>query len=606
MNLFASGNSAEREVFMLQSAGAMENARLYDTIRRYAAEVTTLNQISQAITSTLDLHETLSIIADHAIRLLGVAAASVILYHGESGDLWFGAAAGQGAEFIRGKRLDMGHGIVNWVIQNGEPLLVQDVAEDPRFCGEWDRESGLVTRSILCVPLRTKGRIIGAIETINKVHGLFDQEDLNLLASMAASAAIAIENARLYEQARQEIVERGRVEAEIRRLYQELQDHANRLEEVVAWRTHELQVERDRTQAILEAVGEAVIVTDLEGAIRYMNPAAVELTGYTVEEAVGRNFRIWQGDQESAGPKLSTIVEARPVKREVVSRRKDGTLYDAEMTVAPLFDSCDADLLIGQVSVQRDITPVKEAERLKDEFVSNVSHELRTPLSIITLVSGNLDRLYDRLSDEKRHKMIRDIRDQAQVLSDLVGGVLEISRIEGGHTSMERQCVNLAQLARQEIDKQLPLARKKSQSLRMAGAEDVAVWGHFDQLQQVIRNLLNNAIKFTPNKGQIVCECVASTGPALSETDWPGSAKLPAGCWAALRVVDTGIGISPEELPHLYERFYRAKTQGNIPGTGLGLAIAQELIELHGGQIATASTPGEGSTFAIYLPLWEE
>jgi PAS domain S-box-containing protein len=770
-----------------QAASAIENASLYDAIRRHVAEITTLNRISQVITSILDLHETLSIIADHAIWLLDVAAASVILYDEESGDLWFGASSGEGSNFIRGKRLEVGHGIVNWVIQNGEPLIVQDAARDPRFYDAWDRESGYTTRSILCVPLQTKGQTIGAIETINKASGPFDREDLSLLTSMAASAAIAIENARLYDQSRQEIAERGRAESrlrrinralrtlgechevlvraeeeqemlrevcrilvevgghrlawvglaeagltasgrplalagygdgyldlagaigagmedgrgpaitairtqalsmvrdiraapdlpwqadalrhgcasvvalpliadgctlgvlsiygaqpdafnadeidllkelansvafglmavharaerdraedEIRRLYQELQDHANRLEETVADRTRELQVERDRTQAILEAVGEAVIVTDLEGTIRYVNPAAVELTGYKAEEVVGRSPLMWQKDQESAGSYPSAGPAARPAQREVVSRRKDGTLYDAAMTVAPLFDSHDTDRLVGHVCVQRDITPVKEAERLKDQFVSNVSHELRTPLSIITLISGNLDRLYDRLSDEKRRKMIQDIRDQAQVLNDLVGDVLEISRIESGHVSMERQRVDLAQLARKEVDKQLPLARKKSQTLRTIGAGEVAVWGNPDQLQQVIRNLLNNAIKFTPNKGQIVCECLSSSGQTLVETDWPGSANLPAGRWAALRVVDTGIGISAEELPHLYERFYRAKTQGNIPGTGLGLSIARELIELHDGQIAINSVPGKGSIFAVYLSLLEE
>jgi PAS domain S-box-containing protein len=771
-----------------QAASAIENARLYDAIRRHVAEVTTLNRISQVITSSLNLQETLSIIADHAMWLLDVAAASVNLYDRQSNYLWFGAASGEGADFIRGKRLELGHGIVNWVIQNGEPLMVQDAAKDPRWYAEWDRQSGFTTRSILCVPLRSKGRTIGAIEAINKTSGPFDREDLSLLTSMAASAAIAIENARLYEQAQNEIIERRRAESrlrqvnralrtlgechealvraeeehellrdvcrilvevgghrlawvglaakdaaasarpltsaghgsgyldlvgstwaemesghgpastavrtqapcivrniraasdfprqakaiqhgcvsaialpliasertlgvlsiyagepdafdaeeidllkelarnlafgivalhtraerdraeeEIRHLYQELQDHANRLEETVAERTRELQAERDRTQAILEAVGEAVIVTDLEGAIQYVNPAAVVLTGYTVEEAVGRSPRMWLQDQEAVGSYHSADVLAMQAQRtDVVSRRKDGKLYDAAMTVAPLFDSHEPDRLVGHVCVQRDITPIKEAERLKDQFVSNVSHELRTPLSVITLLSGNLDRLYDRLGDEKRRKMIRDIRDQGQVLNELVGDVLEISRIESGHVSMERQRVDLAQLASEETDKQLPLARKKALALHMTTVPNVAVWGNPDQLRQVIRNLLNNAIKFTPNKGQIRCECLASASQELIPADWPGSASLPAGRWAALRVVDTGVGITAEELPHLYERFYRAKTQGNIPGTGLGLSIAQELIELHDGKIAATSTPGKGSIFAIYVPLLEE
>jgi signal transduction histidine kinase len=137
------------------------------------------------------------------------------------------------------------------------------------------------------------------------------------------------------------------------------------------------------------------------------------------------------------------------------------------------------------------------------------------------------------------------------------------------------------------------------------------VYGHEVQLRQVIRNLLNNAIKYTPEGGQIHCEClILSTPPPpgslLEETIWPGQTHLPQGVWAAFRVMDTGIGISPENLPYLSEHFYRVKTQQNIRGTGLGLSIARKLVELHPGHIAVASTLGQGSIFAVYLPLLEQ
>jgi len=571
-----------------------------DAFRRRMAELTTLNEISQVITSILDLRETLGIIAEHAHWLLDAAAASVILYDRERDDLWFGAASGEGADFVKDKRLEVGQGIVNWVIEHGEPLMVPDVSQDPRFFGDWDQEMGFTTRSILCVPLSVRGQTIGAIEAINKASGSFDQEDLTLLTAMAGSAVIAIENARLYGQAQQEIAERKRVEAELRRVNQAL-------EEIVAERTRNLQAERERTQAILEAVGEAVIVTDLEGRIQYLNPAALELTGYTMEEALGQSPGSRQHDAlptqpDSLEPGSRGTIQARSM--EVVSRRKDGTLYDAVTTVAPLFDARAGGQPIGYVAVQRDITPIKEAERLKDQFVSNVSHELRTPLSVIALVSGNLDLLYDRLPDAQRRKMVREIRQHAQVLEDLVGDVLEISRIESGRIPMERQVLDLARLAREEVEKQSPLAQKKAQTLRATGIRQLSVHGNDEQLRQVIRNLVNNAIKYTPEGGRITCECATLSGGADQDL-WPDSSELPPGKWAALRVADTGIGISPADLPKIFERFYRVKTQGNIPGTGLGLSIAQELVESHGGRLAATSTLGQGSVFAIYLPLQE-
>jgi len=144
--------------------------------------------------------------------------------------------------------------------------------------------------------------------------------------------------------------------------------------------------------------------------------------------------------------------------------------------------------------------------------------------------------------------------------------------------------------------------------MQVSGLKRLNLYGNATQLRQVIRNLLNNAIKYTLEGGQIHCECLILSTPALPgnllpETAWPGQTHLPQGDWAAFRVRDTGIGISAENLPHLFERFYRVKTQQNIRGTGLGLSIAQKLVKLHAGHIAVTSTLGQGSIFAVYLPL---
>ncbi len=245
----------------------------------------------------------------------------------------------------------------------------------------------------------------------------------------------------------------------------------------------------------------------------------------------------------------------------------------------------------------------EEAERLKDRFISNVSHELRTPLSIITLLSGNLDTLYDRLDDAKRREMIRDIRSHARLLDELITSVLDISRIESGSITGVDQPIDLAWLAHQEVQTQLPLATKKSQRLELIGAVGVQVMGNLEQLGRIVRNLLNNAIKFTAAQGQILCECVEIQGSSDLGHIWPESEYLGAGWWAALRVTDNGSGIDCNDLAHIFDRFHRGSVASNVPGTGLGLSIARELVRLHNGHIAVSSTVGQGSTFAIYLPL---
>ncbi len=375
-------------------------------------------------------------------------------------------------------------------------------------------------------------------------------------------------------------------------------------------RTLELQAERDRTRAILEALGEAVVVTDVAGVIQYQNPAATALTGYKDKEALGQSWRLWQSnDHENLFDKILEIVRNGQTWRgEVVNKRKDGATYDAALTVAPLFSSDDPQTLIGFVSVQRDITPLKEAERSKTKFVSDVSHELRTPLSVITLLGDNLDTLYDRLDNDKRRQMIRDIQKHTEALNNLVDDILEISRIDSGRVSMERERVDLTQLTHEEVNRLRPIAEQKSQDLQITGAEPLPIWGNTDQLRQVIRNLVNNAIKYTPEGGQISCECLVYSN-LLSKSNWAAEYRpaniTPANNeqWAILRVTDNGIGISKEHLPNLFGRFYRVKTQGNIRGTGLGLSIARELTELHLGFITVASSVNVGAEFTVYLPM---
>lgn len=381
-----------------------------------------------------------------------------------------------------------------------------------------------------------------------------------------------------------------------------------RLNQQCRLRAKDLQRERDHTQAILAAVGEAVIVTNMAGVIQDLNPAAVAATGYQPDEARGRPWRLLYATEDTGklDEILAGVQAGKTWRGEVVSRRKDDTVYQVALTVAPLFEPEDVCQPVGFVTVQRDITRLKETEQAHDEFISNVSHELRTPLSVITLIGDNLDALYDRLDDAKRRAMIRDIQNHSQILKELIGGILELSQIDSKHISSARGPLNLTQMVREEADKLRPLLQEKSQTLQLEVADEVPVYGNGGQLQQVIRNLVNNAIKYTDEGGLIYCQCMTLTkNTPETMTPWPGYSDLPPGRWAAFQVRDNGIGISAEHLPRLFERFYRVKAQQKIRGTGLGLAITRELVKLHNGHIAVASTPGEGSIFALYLPPQE-
>lgn len=214
VDAFSQSDARLLSTLATQAAVAIENVWLYEAvqrelterkraeeeIRRRTRELEALNAIGYAITSTLDLQTVLTLITDRTIRLIGVEATSLLLCDQANQELWFAAGSGAHADSMLGKRLGMGQGVSGWVAQHGEPALIPDVSKDPRWFSGFDKEVDFTTRSVLCVPLRSKGQTIGVIEAINKVDGSFDREDSWLLSSLAAPAVTAIENARLFEQ----------------------------------------------------------------------------------------------------------------------------------------------------------------------------------------------------------------------------------------------------------------------------------------------------------------------------------------------------------------------------------------------------------------------
>jgi PAS domain S-box-containing protein len=247
-----------------QTAVAIENAQLHQEARQRVDELATMNMVSQAITSTLNLEETLTIITDHAIRLLDAMAASVVLHDEVKGELWFHAASGQVSDFLRGKRLAKGKGIVGWVIEKGEPALVLDVSQDPRFFDRFDQKSGFTTHSVMCVPLQTRKQTIGAIEVINRRSSSFNQVDLRLLSWLATPAAIAIQNARFFEQVqlghkRLQSLSRRLVEiqeTERRHIARELHDEASQALTSLMVGLRLLEREADSPEAVVTQVAE--------------------------------------------------------------------------------------------------------------------------------------------------------------------------------------------------------------------------------------------------------------------------------------------------------------------------------------------------------------
>lgn len=543
---------------------ALANARLYEREQKRARQLALVAQIARQIVSILDPDELLREVVEQIVEAFGYDYAAIMLLDPEAEELLFatgaGIFAGRTPQEFRQKRTE---GMIGWVADRGETLLANDVSREPRYIAPYLHE----TQSELDVPLKHRGRIVGVLDIQSTRLNAFDEQDVQAMEALAGHIATAIENARLYAQ---------------------LQTYAESLEQRVEERTVELRRERERMQAVLDAAGEGVFVTDSEGCIEYMNPAAERMTGFHTEELRGQHLWVCAADGEQVErmqPMRRALQLGEVWRGEATLRRKDGTPYDATIVVAPI--PGEGGRPSGSVGIVEDITPFKELDRLKSRFITNVSHELRTPIATV--------KLYAELARRQPHRQsehLAALEEEANRLARLVEDILEISQIEAGRLALEPQITSLHELTAAAVERYQVLAADRGVQLEYRpGDRDSLVEVDVERMKQVLDNLLSNAIEYTLSGGRVV----VSTGRAEAEGH----------PWATVTVADTGIGIPESELPHIFERFFRgdAPRRMQISGTGLGLSIVKEIVEMFGGFITVESRPEEGSIFTVWLPL---
>jgi signal transduction histidine kinase len=370
-------------------------------------------------------------------------------------------------------------------------------------------------------------------------------------------------------------------------------------------RMAELQAEINRTQAILQSLGDSVFLVNSEQIVKYMNPAAQKLFGLFGDEL---NASTWDalGIQFLNGDTFEQAIQV--ARRKGIWRGEVTFVEDSdgvlECTLLPFFEALPVDVPVGYVGVIRDLTPFRESVRLQQQFIANVSHELRTPLSVIMLIIENYERYYHKMDDEARLRMIADIHKRADALNALAEKVLDISKMDSESTKKGHIPVNLCDIVKEETENQRPLIQSKKQDLELQAEKSQVVRGNETQLRRVVQNLLSNAIKYTPEGGRIEINCstIEKLPPNVRKkvkTDTLVSS------WVVFRVKDDGMGIRKEDQNFLFERFYRVTKEQNIPGTGLGLAIVAEFVKMHDGHITVESAAGFGSTFSVYLAKYE-
>ena len=354
-------------------------------------------------------------------------------------------------------------------------------------------------------------------------------------------------------------------------------------------------------EAIVDSSDDAIVSKNLQSIVMSWNAAAERMFGYTAEEMIGQSIsKLFPPDRLDEETQIVARLQQgeRVDHFETVRRRKDGQLIDVSLTISPIRDA--EGVIVGASKIARDITEQKSSQRklaqaneelqranqIKAEFLTTLSHELRTPLNAIL---GWIQILKDEPKAEDVAQAVPIIERNVRVQSQLIEDLLDMSRIEAGKIKLDIRQVDLAALVEAGIESVRPAAEAKQIRLTSAFSNVFGtVIGDKDRLQQVIWNLLTNAIKFTRRQGRI--------HTMIKKVD----------SHVEISVSDTGQGIAPDFLPHVFDRFRQGDgaTTRRHGGLGLGLSIVKHLTELHGGYVRAASDGvGRGATFSFFLPL---
>jgi GAF domain-containing protein len=578
-----------------QAAVAIQNGRLFNETERLARELErrvvertaqlqreqqnteTLLHILTEVSSSLDLdralNRTLALLND----AIGAEQGTIMLLNLEDNLLHFRAGYGYLSERVsgggRGFKLGIGEGLAGWVVAQREPALVDDLWNDPRWVKVVD--SSREHRSAIAMPLLVAEDVIGALLVYHRKPNYFSSELLSLVKAIAGQVAVAINNAHLYELIR---------------------DQAERLGSML----RREQEEASRSQAILEAVADGVLVTGSNNRITFINPSAETILNLEAGRVLGQSLDVFGGlFGKSAGTWMQTIrdwSDSPGIYQQGDTYAEQIDLENGRIILVHLAPVIFQNDFLGTVSIFRDITHEVEVDRLKSEFVATVSHELRTPM---TSIRGYTDVLLmgaaGALNENQTH-FLNIVKNNTERLNILVNDLLDVSRIESGRVTLSPQALDMREVAEDVMSDILRRSQEENKPMALsldAPKKLPRVYGDIERVRQVLGNLIDNAYHYTPENGTIIVRIHSLNGGGEVQVD----------------VKDNGVGVPLEDQDRIFERFYRGENPLVLttPGTGLGLSIVKQIVEMHKGRIWMKSTgiPGEGSTFSFTLPVYE-
>jgi len=528
-------------ILATQTALAVEQTRLYEETVQRLNDVSMLYTMAQKISSSLNLEDVLNTIVISLREAIGCRACCIFLLDEEE-QLEIKAAVGLKPQWRQMAKLELGEGAAGLAAAEARTIYLPDTGQEPEFIF-FDKG----VKSLMVVPLIAQGRVIGTINVDDAQTNAFGPAQERLLTIAAAQAGVTIENARLFAR---------------------------------------IAAEQQQMQAIIQHMADGVLLINKQGTIITCNSTVAIMLGMSRDEIVGQNIH-----ENSLHPNLAKVTSGATYRARTGVLAKEITIEDPRPRTLQIFTTTVTDDErgpVGEVRVVHDVTKEKELEQLKDDFISTVSHELRTPLFSIQGFAQLMLEEGNTLDPNTQHEFLHTIQRQATQLSEMVNNLLDLSKFDEGKMVLERKPVSLLDLINQTILKLQGFAHQQQVKLvPKLPAALPPITGDKHRLEQVLTNLVGNAIKFSEPSQQVI---ISTT---VSDTT------------ISVQVKDHGIGIPPDALEKIFSRYYQVhdKHERSAMGSGLGLHIAKKIVEGHGGRIWAESETGQGSTFCFSLPI---
>lgn len=595
-----------------QVAGALVKARLLQETERRAHQLTSLNEVTRQLTSTLETDPLLHSILQSAVEILNCEAGSLLMVDEQADELIFKVTVGPVAGDLANHRMPAGQGAVGRAVRSGEPVIVNDVTKFTEWFSKNDQQTGFVTRALLAIPLKVKGRVIGVIEVINKNDGIFfTHDDQELLSAFASQAVVAIENARLYTLTDLALAARVEELSVMQRIDRELNTS---LDTSIAMRiTLEWAMRQSKANAGLVAVIQhedpsGVVVTASQGYTHELVPYSDRLPveEFNLQEAIlsGTSIRrpVYGQTQTKAilsGAKSQAIL---PIRREthtigllLLESTSDEIVADETLSfLSRLTDHASIAISNAQL-----YAAVQQANLAKSDFVSFVAHELKNPMTSVKgytelIAAGAVGPVTDVQAN-----FLATIRHNIERMNTLVSDLNDMSKIEVGRLRLDFKPTQVQDIVESVVRSTRKQIEEKQQILNLSIPAGLPlIWADRTRVEQVMVNLVSNAHKYTQSGGAI--DVAAEQSPNLWD---PGGAANVIHIW----VKDNGIGINEEDQKKVFQKFFRSedpKTR-EVNGTGLGLNITRSLVEMQGGRIWFESEFRKGTTFHFTIPISE-